>query len=209
MQIIKPTKFLKSSCLQLGLVVVVLAIPLSARAQTKSPAKQPPWQESLAPAAKGTHITSPKAILDAVRANADDCPTPDPLAPINVESFLYSRNGRKLIAIGGRGFCFCSATGNRAFWLSRYRKGKSEKILDTDMVQQFGFVHSTTNGLPDLVLWSHWSAFESGGAWWKFNGESYEKACTWVLTSQRQDEKGNWVDVKPYITRNSCKTTQH
>src|ERR1700675_1515929 len=100
MQIIKPTKFLKSSCLQLGLVVVVLAIPLSARAQTKSPAKQPPWQESLAPAAKGTHITSPKAILDAIRANPDDCSTPDQLAPINVEEFLSGRKGRNLSVDG-------------------------------------------------------------------------------------------------------------
>jgi hypothetical protein len=57
---------------------------------------------------------------------------------------------------------FCGATGNCAFWVFRYQNGRYEKILDTDMVQHFGFVHSSTNGLPDLVTWSHGSAFDSG-----------------------------------------------
>ena len=205
MQLLEILKLLTIYALQSGIALTVLAISPSIIAQTKSSTNEPPWQESVAPAAKGTHIKSPKAILEAIRANPDDCSTPDTLAPISVEAYLYTRNGPKLIAVGGRGSCFCSATGNCAFWLFRYQKGKYEKILDADMVQEFGFVQSTTNGLPDIVFWSHWSAFESGGAWWKFNGVFYEEACTWVLTSQRQDEKGNWVDVKPYITQNTCR----
>jgi hypothetical protein len=85
---------------------------------------------------------------------------------------------------------------NCAFRVFRYQKGSYEKIPETDMVQQFGFVHSTTNSLPDLVTWSHGSAFDSGGALWQFGGESYQQICTWLLTSRKENEHGEWVDVR-------------
>jgi hypothetical protein len=69
---------------------------------------------------------------------------------VNVDAFLVRRRGQKLIAVGGRGSCFYSTTGNCAFSVFRYQKERYEKILNTDMVQQFGFGHSTSNSLPEF-----------------------------------------------------------
>ncbi len=75
------------------------------------------------------------------------------------------------------------------------------------MVNEFNFIPSTSSGLPDLVLWSHGSAFDSGGTWWKFNGEIYEQVCAWMRKTRRENERGEWEDVKPYTTENTCKQT--
>jgi hypothetical protein len=195
----------------LKLLRCALALGLSSYDALTSPQTMhrksvPPWKESLAPAAKGTHITLPKNLIQAIRANPDECNSLSPSDMVKVDAYLVRRRGQKLIVVGGRGSCFCSATGNCAFRVFRYQKGRYEKILDTDMVQQFGFVHSTTNSLPDLVTWSHGSAFDSGGALWQFNGESYQQICTWLLTSRRENEHGEWINVRPYITLNGCET---
>jgi len=169
----------------------------------------PPWKESLAPAAKGTQIKPPKKLVEEIKANSDECNSPSPSDMVKVDAYLVRRRGQKLVAIGGRGSCFCSATGNCAFGVFRCQNGRNEKVLDTDMVQHFGFVHSATNGLPDLVTWSHGSAFDSGGILWKFDGDSYQEICTWLLTSRRENDRGEREDVKPYITLNGCETNHN
>jgi len=193
----------------LKLLASILAIGLFSRDAVASPQtinrkSVPPWKESIAPAAKGTHIKPPKKLIEEIRANPDECNCLSPPEMVKVDAYLVRRRGQKLVAIGGRGFCFCGATGNCAFWAFRSQNGRYEKILDTDMVQHFGFVHSATNGLPDLVTWSHGSTFDSGGVLWKFDGDSYQEVCTWLLTSRAENEDGDSVDVKPYVTQNSC-----
>jgi hypothetical protein len=186
------------------LLISILGNIVSASPQEISQKKLPPWQESLAPAAKGTRIAVPKPILRELKADPENCLDPSPTELEKMDAYFIRGNTQALVAVWGRGTCFCSPTGNCAFWLFRSRKGKYEKILDTDMVNQFGFVRSTTNGLQDLVLWSHGSAFDSGGSLWRFDGESYQQTCTWLRTSRKQNERGDWVDVRPYITESTC-----
>jgi hypothetical protein len=161
------------------------------------------WQESLARAAKGTHIAVPETILRELKADPEECFDPSPSELENMDAYLIGGN-KRLVAVWGRGSCFCSPMGNCAFWIFRFRGRNYEQILETNMVNGFGFVHSATNGLPDLVLWSHGSAFDSGPALWRFDGESYQQVCTWLRTSLRETKEGKWVDVKPYIAESTC-----
>jgi hypothetical protein len=180
---------LRENWLRSVLALPLVAVPLYAKAQATPAKNQPPWKESLAPAAKGTHITLPKNLIQAIRPNPDECNSLPSSDVVKVDAFLVPRRGQKLIAVGGCGSCFCSATGNCAFWVFCSQKGRYEKILDTDMVQQ-----------------SHGSAFDSGGVLWQFDGESYQQICTWLLTSRRENDHGEWIDVGPYITLNGCET---
>jgi hypothetical protein len=189
-------------CVVLALTVV--AVPFCAKAQTIPAKNQPPRQESLATAAKGTRIAAPKPILRDMKADPENCLDPSPSELEKMDGNLIRGKKHRLVAVWGRSSCFCSPTGNCAFGLFQPREGKYEKILETDRVNRFGFVHSTTNGLPDLVLWSHGSAFDSGGALWKFATVSYQQVCTWLRTSPRETKDGNWIDVEPYITENTC-----
>jgi len=197
-------KSLREKRLRFVLALTISAIPFSATAQNEPGANQSPWQESLAPAAKGTRIAVPKPILRELKADPENCLDPSPSELGKMDGYLILGKKYRLVAVWGRSSCFCSPTGNCAFWLFRPRDGKYEKILDTDMVNRFGFAHSTTTGLPDLVLLSHGSAFDSGGALWKFDGVSYQQVCTWLRTSRRETKDGNWIDVEPYITENTC-----
>src|ERR1700747_899195 len=54
--------------------------------------------------------------------------------------------------------CFCSPTGDCAFGVSRTKNGRYLRVLQTHMVREFGFLKTSSNGMPDLELWSHNSA---------------------------------------------------
>jgi hypothetical protein len=105
------------------------------------------------------------------------------------------------LAIKGRGECFCSPTGNCAFWIYRLKKRKYRLVLETDMVQVFGFLASRTRGYPDLVAWSHGSATESHGRLFRFDGEGYTVSGAWEEEYEYLDENGQIVRPdKPRVT---------
>jgi hypothetical protein len=164
------------------------------------------WKETLTPAAKGTRIAVPGSILKDVKANPDDCLNPSPEETTNLEAYQLSKRDFVLIAVWGRSSCFCSPTGNCSFWLYRPRGGKKELLLQTDMVSEFGFLRSTTKGVPDLVLWSHDSAQRFPGALWKFNGAEYVSECSWEVVSTFTDAPDAVAQrLESHIENNTCK----
>jgi len=139
----------------------------------------PPWPDARNPQAKGTLVAIPGEIKAKHKAKADDCLDSDHRGEA-VKMEVYRVKAQPLLlAVQGRGFCFCSPTGNCAFWLELGKRGHYRTVLETDMVQRFGFIKSKTNGLPDLVAWSHGSATESGGRLFQFNGDHYVDICSW------------------------------
>ncbi len=105
------------------------------------------------------------------------------------------------LAIQGRGSCFCSPTGNCAFWVYQLKNGKYRSLLETDMVQLFGFLKSRTHGYPDLVIWSHGSATMSGAELFRFDGDQYVASGGWEEEYEYLGEDGQIVKVdKPRIT---------
>ena len=75
-----------------------------------------------------------------------------------------------------------------------------------DMVNQFGFLPSHTNGLPDLVIWSHDSADRFPGALWKFNGAEYVFECSWEVVSTFRDVPNGVAEwLESHIENNTCK----
>lgn len=189
------------------LIVVVFCGPtLLFPAERHSEKAQLLWKETLTAAAKGTHIAVPGSILKDVKANPDDCLNPAPQETTKLDAYQLSKRGLVLIAVWGRSSCFCSPTGNCSFWLYRSRGGKKELLLQTDMVSQFGFLRSTTKGLPDLVLWSHDSAQRFPGSLWKFSGAEYVSECSWEVVSAFAGAPSAVAQrVESHIENNTCK----
>jgi hypothetical protein len=106
-----------------------------------------------------------------------------------------------VLAIQGQGGCFCSPTGNCAFWIYQLKNGKYHLLLETDMVQVFGFLKSQTHGYPDLVTWSHGSATMFGAQLFRFNGDHYVASGAWEEDYEYLGADGQIVRVaKPRIT---------
>jgi len=83
---------------------------------------------------------------------------------------------------------------------------KLDRLLQMDMVNQFGFLPSHTNGLPDLVIWSHDSADRFPGALWKFNGAEYVFECSWEVVSTFRDVPNGVAEwLESHIENNTCK----
>ena len=190
---------------RLGLGLVLFA-PVSS-AQTTQDGGQILWKKTLTAAAKGTRIALPSAILAQVRANPQDCLDPSPRETVKVDAYEKRKKGSAIIAVWGRGSCFCSPTGNCSFWLYRSGTRKKGPVLATEMVNGFGFLPSETKGLPDLVLWSHDSADRSPAALWKFNGTAYVDECGWEVVSTFRDVPNGVAQwLESHIENNSCKT---
>lgn len=190
----------------LGGIALLLASTVSMAQAQPSKRTLAPWQESHTIAALGTRIPIPPQILEEVKVNLDSCQfNSSPDEPLKLNAYRIRRKALVLVAVRGSGWCYCSATGNCAFWVYRLRNGNYEQILETDMVQRFGFMKSSTRGVPNLVLWHHNSAFSSPGELWKFDGSSYAFQCGWEWTTERQLANGDWDDdVEPYIANNTC-----
>lgn len=123
--------------------------------------------------------------------------------PNNVDAYEVPRrsNLAGVLAIQGRGGCFCSPTGNCAFWIYQQKNGKHRSLLETDMVQMFGFLKSRTRGYPDLVTWSHGSATMYGARLFRFDGDQYVASGSWEEDYEYLDKDGQIVKVdKPRIT---------
>jgi len=202
---VPPPKSMKLTILLL-IAVLVCRPSLLVRAERHSENSQVSWKESLTAAAKGTRIALPGSILKDVQADPDECLDPSPDETSKVDAYQRRTRNLVLVAVWGRSSCFCGATGNCTFWLYSSRSGKNKLLLQTEMVNQFGFLHTTSKGLPDLVLWSHDSAERFPGAFWKFNGAEYSPECGWEVVSTFRDApsaKAEWVES--HVENNTCK----
>ena len=152
----------------------------------------------------GKPVSLPEQILQELVAQApDDCLPYDGNVRNKLEAHqLILRPGLQGgVAIQGRSFCYCSATGNCAFWIYQLRNGKYRMILETDMVQIFGFLKSRTHGYPDLVTWSHGSATERSAELFRFDGDQYIACGGWEEEYGYLDQNNKVVTLdKPRIT---------
>jgi hypothetical protein len=106
-----------------------------------------------------------------------------------------------VLAIKGSGGCFCSATGNCAFWIYQLKDGKYRAVLSRGAVQTFGFLKSRTHGYPDLVTWSHGSATMSGARLFRFDGNRYVASGGWDVEFEYLGDDGQIVKPdEPRIT---------
>jgi len=121
-------KSLREKRLRFVLALTISAIPFSATAQNEPGANQSPWQESLAPAAKGTRIAVPKPILRELKADPENCLDPSPSELGKMDGYLILGKKYRLVAVWGRSSCFCSPTGNCAFWLFRPKMENTRKF---------------------------------------------------------------------------------
>jgi hypothetical protein len=187
------------------LVLTILAVPFYAKAQTIPAKNQPPWQESLTPAAKGTQVPVPKQILKKLRNQLSECADSLPYEKITMDAYEIHNAKLKLVAIWARNACLCGATGNCEFWVYRVQGGRYEQVLETGLVREFGFLKATTNGLPDLVLWSHDSAQRYPGALWQFGGSVYESRCGWEIVSKYEElPDRQWKLTEEHVESNTC-----
>jgi len=199
-------KLLKTFLL-LGLVSVAASL-LASPALCQSLTSERPilWKKTLTAAAKGTRISLPKAILDEIEADPDNCLDPRPGDTVKADGYRARRRNLVLIVVWGKSSCFCSPTGNCQFWIFQSRHGKYEAVLQTGMVREFGFLPTATNGLPDVVLWSHDSGQRFPGALWKFNGREYAAECSWEIVSSYKDVANGGIAEweESHVESNSC-----
>jgi hypothetical protein len=147
------------------------------------------WKKTLTAGAKGTRTSIPRGILSRIRTETDpdECGDSAPIERVKADAYAYRRGRLSLIAVWGRSSCFCSPTGNCVFWIFSLTPHGYRLLLKTDMVREFGFLPSMTHDLPDLVLWSHNSAFLLLGALWRFDGHSYKSTCGWEIVTTHLD----------------------
>ena len=162
-----------------------------------------PWQESPTSVFKGRQTRVPRSIRRELSESIEDCPYLSDSTRMNAYRL---RSGRtNLLSVHARNLCFCGATGNCAFWIYRKERAQYSRILETDMVQDFGFLAESHHGLPDLVIWSHDSATRTPGAWWRFDGQQYSAICSWQLVWERELANGETeVTSEPQVENNSC-----
>ena len=187
------------------LALTAVAIPYYASAQIKPARNQPPWQESLAPAAKGTQVPVPKQILKALRNQLSECADFLPYDKMTMNAYEFHNRNLKLVAVWARNACLCGATGNCEFWIFRAQRGRYDQVLETGPVREFGFLKATTNDLPDLALWSHDSAQRYPGALWQFDGSVYENRCGWEIVSTYEELPDHqWKLTEEHVESNTC-----
>jgi hypothetical protein len=177
----------------------------SSRGQARAQKNPILWKETLTSAAKGSHIPMPPSVLDIVRAKPNDCIDPRQEERVKVDSYQLKEQDVTLIPVWGRSSCFCSPTGNCAFWIFRSRGDKYELILRTHLVREFGFLPSHSNGLPDLVLWSHDSAMTLPGNLWQFDGRKYVRKCGWEVVTSYKDLPNLAVEpIESRVENSTC-----
>jgi hypothetical protein len=153
---------------------------------------------------KGNRVPVPEHILKELAAKAPDDYLPCDRKERNkleARQILLRSGSVGGLAIQGLGFCYCSPTGNCSFWIYQIRNAKYRLILETDMVQVFGFLRSRTYGYPDLVTWSHGSATQRSGELFRFDGDQFIACGGWEEEYEYLDENGQIVKpAKPRIT---------
>ena len=202
--------------LLLPLGPLLLAISASGGLQTGHPTIEPLWKEARRPAAKGTRVPVPKEIpkqVSAERPSYSDEPEDicNPKERAKMDAFRVVLNPRtdvKAIILRARNFCDCSPTGNCRFWIFVASGDNYRAILDTHMVQDFGFLKSRSEGYRDLVVWSHNSADRSGARLFQFDGKEYQEVCAWEEDYESKElPNGQWVSAgAPKIVSSSCES---
>jgi hypothetical protein len=209
-------KSFKFTFLTFGVIVGQLVSPslgVSQEAQTKG---LPMWKEARRPAAKGTRIPLPAAILRQIEAEklTDSETTEKPEDPCNskerakLTAYLVSLHGRdgSGVLVRAANLCYCGATGNCLFWVFRATASGYQLLLKTDNVQDFGLLASKTLGYRDLVVWSHDSAQRSPARLFQFDGKEYQEICGWEEDYEFKElPNGRWVSVgDPKIVGSTC-----
>jgi hypothetical protein len=172
---------------------------LPCAALARPPQRVPPqvWENTVANVEKGTHIVVPKTILKEIVAKSERCPEREQEGAGAFDAYSFGSKAARLIAVKGGGACDCSPTGNCSFWVYRDLGGTYVRVLSTFMVQRFGFLKFKSHDLPDIVVWSHGSAFESGARLLQFNGKRYAKRCSWDTVFREGSEEAQ-------IENNTC-----
>jgi hypothetical protein len=101
----------------------------------------------------GKEVRVPDRIFNELVARIPaGCPffQPDDRTILEAHQILLTSNLPGGVAIKGSGGCFCSPTGNCAFWMYQLKSGKYRAVLRRSSVQTFGFLKSRTHGYPDL-----------------------------------------------------------
>ncbi|MGA8870549.1 MAG: hypothetical protein WA434_00975 [Candidatus Acidiferrales bacterium] len=147
----------------------------------------------------GEEVPVPDVIFNTLMADApSDYPPCNPKDRNDLDAHEVSlgSGGARILAIQGRGLCFCSPTGNCQLWIYRVKDGAYRELLGIGTVQLFGFVKSSAHGHPDLVAWSHGSATDYGVRLFRFNGYRYRNSGEWEEQYEYLDDAGQVVDVK-------------
>jgi hypothetical protein len=157
--------------------------------------------------AKGERIDIPLAILTKIRANTSDCQIGGTDETDLFDTYRVSMRDKddSIVVIWGRGSCYCSPTGNCAFWIFHPSPNGYRPFLQTDMVRDFGFLTSTNHSLRDFVAWSHGSAELSPARLYRFDGSGYREVCGWdEHTKYREGPDRAWIAGKTTIEQNGC-----
>jgi hypothetical protein len=178
-------------------VCLCFLIPFTALGQPPQKVSPQVWQNTAAHVVQGTRTAVPKVVLKAIAANSRDCPGTAKETAEMFEACRIETKGVGLIAVRGGGPCDCSPTGNCSFWVYRSVGDRFVLILVSSMVHHFGFLKFEQYGLPDIVVWSHGSAFESGARLWQFNGKKYVERCSWDAVFREGSEEAQ-------IENNTC-----
>lgn len=153
----------------------------------------------------GEKVAVPRRIFKELmaRLTADLPPYCDvkSLSNLGGHRIPFSSNQPMGLTVAGQSQCFCSPAGNCEFWIFQLRNGKYREILDTNMVQMFGFLKTRKHGYPDLVTWSHGSATMYGGRLFRFDGERYVATGSWEEEYEFKGDNGQIVKPdKPRVT---------
>lgn len=162
--------------------------------------KQRIRRRRLSPALKADLI---ETIVEQMREdNSDDEPRRDAqlrqvARETRIEFVDLAGHGRKeVIAQAGGANSDCSPTGNCPLWVLRRQADGFHVILSASSEQTFTIQTTQTNGLHDLVLGMHGSAFESELRLYKFDGSRYKQRGCYEASWQVIDEHGNAQHLK-------------
>jgi len=152
---------------------LLVMIPFTAASESKSAPQARPQNEHTPKA-----IVLPQGILKILKADPDsgsDCAG----SPSDYSAWVMNLDGSvPEIVVQGRGTCLCSATGNCAFWIFKKTTSGFKTVLATDLVQDFNFKNTRTNGYRDLVTSAHGSISDSELRVFRFDGTRYRlKKC--------------------------------
>lgn len=107
--------------------------------------------------------------------------------------------------VQGRGSCFCSPTGNCAFWVVVAIGDSFRVLLSASAIQTVTVQPRVTRGRPDLDVSMHDSAFEITHWTYRFNGRRYRrvKCVDWDYQDKKNPDR---VLYEPNIR--SCRASQ-
>lgn len=201
----------------LGTILVFFVMPLLGKPKGAQPKRLPMWKEARRPAAKGTRIPLPLAILRQIEAEklSPVDTKEEPEDPCNFKerskltAYRVSLRGRGEAAdvlVRAANFCYCGATGNCLFWVFRATGGSYSLLLQAENVQDFGLLNEKTVGYRDLVVWAHDSADRSPARLYQFDGKEYQEACGWEEDYEFKElPSGRWVSAgDPKIVGSTC-----